>query len=229
MTTEKKFIIAIGVITLALIIAASFIFGKQSPQQAQNSTDKVDEAQLLKDAKDVLGDPNAPVRIVEFGDFQCPACGAAYPIVKSVVAKNSSKVYFVFRNFPLSAHPNGQISAKAAEAAALQGKFWQMHDILYEKQNEWATSQTPKDLFDQYAKSISLDLDKFNSDINNVTGKVNSDYTLGGNVGVNSTPTFFINGQKYPGVIQESQFQQIIDSLAPNQSESTPSSTKISE
>lgn len=229
MGTEKKFIIAIGIITLALVVAASFIFGKQQPQQAQNSTDKVDEAKLLKDAKDTKGDPKAPIRIVEFGDYQCPACGAAYPITKAVVERNSSKVYFVFRNFPLSVHPNSQISAKAAEAAALQGKFWEMHDVLYEKQNEWATSQNPKDLFDQYAKSIGLDQDKFNSDINNVTGQVNSDYSLGNDVGVSSTPTFFINGQKYPGVMQDSQFQQLIDSLAPGQSESTPSPTKITE
>lgn len=229
MTTEKKFIIAIGIITLALVVAASFIFGKQQPQQTPNSTDKVDEAKLLKDAKDTKGDPRAPIRIVEFGDYQCPACGAAYPITKAVVERNSSKIYFVFRNFPLSVHPNSQISSKAAEAAALQGKFWEMHDILYEKQNEWATSQNPKDLFDQYAKSIGLDQDKFNSDINNVTGQVNSDYSLGNDVGVNSTPTFFINGQKYPGVMQDSQFQQLIDSLAPGQSESTPSSTKITQ
>lgn len=225
MTTEKKFIIAIGIITLALVVAASFIFGKQKPQEAQKSTDKVDEAQLLKDAKNTQGDPGAPVRIVEFGDYQCPACGAAYPITKAVVAKNSSKIYLVFRNFPLSIHPNSQISAKAAEAAALQGKFWQMHDILYEKQNDWATSQNPKELFDQYAKSIELDVDKFDKDLDSVTGQVNSDYSLGNTVGVSSTPTFFINGQKYPGVLTESQFQQIIDSLAPGQQESTASPT----
>ncbi len=228
MATEKKFIIAIGIITLVLIIAASFIFGKQTPQEAQNSTDKVDEAQLLKDAKNTKGDPGAPVRIVEFGDYQCPACAAAYPITKTVVDRNKGKVYFIFRNFPLSVHPNSQIAAKAAEAAALQGKFWEMHDILYEKQNEWATSQSPKDLFDQYAQSIGLDVKKFDSDLDSVTSQVNSDYSLGGNVGVGSTPTFFINGQKYPGVIQDGQFQQIIDSLtqgqdAPQESTQAPS------
>ncbi len=225
MATEKKFIIAIGIITLVLIIGASFIFGKQKPQEAQNSTDKVDEAQLLKDAKNTKGDPGAPVRIVEFGDFHCPACAAADPITKGVVEKNASKIYFVFRHFPLSVHPNSQISAKAAEAAALQGKFWEMHDVLYEKQNEWATSQSPKDLFDQYAQSIGLDVKKFDSDLDSVTGQVHSDYSLGGNVGVGSTPTFFINGQKYPGVVTEEQFQQIIDS----RTQSVPQESSTSE
>lgn len=229
MTTEKKFIIVIGIITLVLIVTASFIFGKQQPQQSQNSADKVDEAQLLKDAKDTKGDPKAPVRIVEFGDYQCPACGAAYPITKAIVDRNSSKIYFVFRNFPLSIHPNSQIAAKAAEAAALQGKFWEMHDTLYEKQNDWATSQNPKDLFDQYAKSLGLDVKKFDSDLDSVTGQINSDYSLGNNVGVNSTPTFFINGQKYPGVLQDSQFQQLIDSIAPGQQESSATPTATSK
>lgn len=228
MGTEKKFIIAIGAVTLVLIIAASFIFGKQKPQDAQNTSDKADETQLLKEAKNTKGDPNAPVKIVEFGDFQCPACAAAYPITKEVVEKNSSKVYFVFRHFPLSVHPNAQIASKAAEAAALQGKFWQMHDVLYEKQNDWATSQNPEELFDQYAESIGIDVKKFNGDLDSVTGQVNSDYSLGGNVGVSSTPTFFVNGQKYPGVVTQEQFQQIIDSLtqgqdAPQESTQAPS------
>ena len=221
---EKKFIIAIGILTVILVVAGAFIFGKQ-PQQAQNSTDKADEAQLLKDAKNTKGDPNAPVRIVEFGDFQCPACAAAYPITKAVVAKNSSKVYMVFRHFPLSVHPNSQIAAKASEAAALQGKFWEMHDILYEKQNDWATSQNPKELFDQYAESIGLDVKKFDGDLDSVTGQVNSDYSLGNTVGVSSTPTFFVNGQKYPGVVTEQQFQQIIDSIT----QSAPQEASTSE
>lgn len=224
---EKKFIIGIGILTVILIVAGALLLGKQKAPEAQNG-DKIDEAHLLKDPKNAKGDPNAPVRIVEFGDYQCPACGAAYPIVKDVTAKNADKIYIVFRNFPLSVHPNAEIAAKAAESAALQGKFWEMHDMLYEKQNDWAVSQSPKDMFDEYAKSIGLDVGKFDSDLDKVTGQINSDYELGNKVGVNSTPTFFINGTKYPGVQQEAQLQQLIDELsqggnAPQESTQTPS------
>ncbi len=221
---EKKFIIGIGVLTVIIVVAGAMLLGKQKPPEAQN-TDKIDEALLLKDPKNGIGDPNAPVQIVEFGDYQCPACEAAYPIMKDLVSKNQNKVYFVFRNFPLSVHPNSQITSKAAEAAALQGKFWEMHDILYEKQKEWATSQNPKDLIDGYAKSIGLDIDKFNGDLDKVTGQVNSDYDLGNKYGVNSTPTFFINGIKYPGVQQEGQLQQLIDQLSQDKTGSPQSAS----
>ncbi len=221
---EKKFIIAIGIVTVILVVAGALILGKQKPPEAQ-SGDKIDQAQLLKDPKNGIGDPNAPVQIVEFGDFQCPACGAAYPIMHDLIAKNQNKVYFVFRNFPLSVHPNAQITSKAAEAAALQGKFWEMHNMLYEKQNEWATSQNPKEILAGYAKSIGLDVDKFNNDLDKVTGQVNSDYEMGNKFGVSSTPTFFINGQKYPGVQQEGQLQALIDQLSQGKSQSTQSAS----
>lgn len=212
MSTESKFLIGAGVVTVILVVVAALFLGKQQTPKSQGQ--KTDETQLLANAKDTQGDPKAPVRIVEFGDFQCPACGAAYPITKDIVAKNSSKIYFVFRHFPLSIHPNAQIAAQNAEAATLQGKFWQMHDILYEKQNEWTPMQDPQPKFDEYAKSIGIDINKFHDDIKNTIGEVNSDYTLGNKVGVDSTPTFFINGQKYPGVLPQDQFQQIIDAAS---------------
>ena len=216
MTTETKFIAGAGILTLILIVAASFFLGKQKSPEAQD-TKVADGQQLTADAKNTTGNPNAPVKIVEFGDYQCPACAAAEPIVKNVLAQNGESIYFVFRNFPLSTHKNSQITAKAAEASSLQGKFWEMHDILYEKQNDWANSDNPQEILDQYAQSIGLDIDKFHEDMQSVTGIVNSDYALGNNVGVNSTPTFFINGQKYPGVIDQAQFLQIIDGIVQSQ------------
>lgn len=213
MSGEKKFLIGIGVITVAIIGAGVFFFsGQGSSPASKATTQKVDQAQVMDGAKHTIGDPNAKVKIVEFGDYQCPACGAAYPIVKSILDKNKDKVYFVFRNFPLTqAHPNAQAAAKAAEAAGLQGKYWEMHDKLYENQTEWSSLSGPMDKFKEYAKSIGIDDKKFASDFDGTVGTINSDYNLGIKISIESTPTFVINGKMYPGVLQNDQFQKIID------------------
>lgn len=211
MSGEKKFLIAIGVVTVIIIAVGVFIFG-QGSNSSKATSQKVDEAQVLGDAKHTIGDPNAKVKIVEFGDYQCPACGSAYPIVKNILEKNKDKIYFVFRNFPLiSAHPNANNAAKAAEAAGLQGKYWEMHDLLYQNQSEWSGIKDPMDKFKEYGKKIGIDEKKFQDDFDGTIGAINSDYSLGTKVGIESTPTFIINGQKYPGVLQNDQFQKIID------------------
>src|SRR5438132_8357805 len=107
------------------------------------------------------GPANAPLTLVEYGDYQCPYCGAAYPVVKRLQKSLGKKLRFVFRNFPLTqAHPYALIAAEAAEAAALQGKFWEMHDLIYEQQNDLEPEIIPS-----WAKQIELDLKKFATDI----------------------------------------------------------------
>ncbi len=208
MTGEHKFLVGAGIVTLVLVFAGVLFFGKQKPQQVQGSS----TVDLLTDAKHTIGDSNSKVKIVEFGDFQCPACGMAHPIVKQVLDRNKDNVYFVFRNFPLySVHPNAAISAKAAEAAGVQGKFWEMHDMLYEKQKEWSDLKDPTDKFKDYAGILGIDVNKFESDLSNQIGVVNEDYSLGQKAGVDSTPTFFINGTKYPGVLSLDNFQKVVD------------------
>ncbi len=141
---------------------------------------------------------SAKVTLVEFGDYQCPACGEYHPLVKQLLTEFSGKVNFVFRNFPLSQHANSSISAQAAEAAGLQGKFWEMHDKLYEAQNDWSVSNDAKTIFVGYATTLGLDIDKFKTDIDSsvVKDKVQSDTRDGNLININATPTFYLNGVK---------------------------------
>jgi protein-disulfide isomerase len=144
------------------------------------------------------GPADAPLTLVEYGDYQCPYCGAAYPIVKRLQKILGRKLRFVFRNFPLTqAHPYALIAAEAAEAAALQGKFWEMHDLLFEQQ----TFLEP-DVIPLWAKRIGLDLEKFKNDINQgvVATRIQEERQSGIRSGVNGTPTFFINGTRYDGL-----------------------------
>lgn len=152
-------------------------------------------------ADHVTGSDTKKVMFIEYGDFQCPSCGGAYPNVKSLIDEYGKDVTFVFRNFPLtSLHPNARAAAAVAEAAGLQGKYWEMHDKLYETQNDWnsldATKRTT--IFSQYAASLGLDTAKFEADLSSkqVTQKINFDMALGKSVDVAATPTFFLNGQK---------------------------------
>jgi protein-disulfide isomerase len=143
------------------------------------------------------GPADAPLTLVEYGDYQCPYCGAAYPVVKRVQKALGKKLRFVFRNFPLTqAHPYAMIAAEAAEAAALQGKFWEMHDLLFEQQ----TFLEP-DIIPLWAKKIGLDLQKFGNDIKEggIAKRIKEDRQSGIRSGVNGTPTFYINGSRYDG------------------------------
>src|SRR5208337_1395306 len=140
------------------------------------------------------GPAAAPVTLVEYGDYQCPYCGAAYPVVKRLQKKFGKNLRFVFSNFPLTqAHPYALIAAEAAEAAALQGKFWEMHDLLFERQ----TLLGP-DIIPLWAERIGLDLEKFGNDIKQgvVAQRLREDRQSGIHSGVNGTPTFFINGTR---------------------------------
>lgn len=143
------------------------------------------------------GPADAPVTLVEYGDYQCPYCRAAYPVVKRLQKKLGKKLRFVFRNFPVTqSHPYALIAAATAEAAALQGKFWEMHDLLFEQQ----ASLTP-DIIPVWAKKIGLDLDQFGNDIKQgvVQKRIKEDRQSGIRSGVNGTPTFYINGTRYDG------------------------------
>ena len=145
----------------------------------------------------VQGNFEALVTLVEYGDYQCPYCGQAYPIVKRIQTRLGSRLRFVFRNFPLAeAHPFAVGAAEVAEGAALQDKFWPMHDSLYEHQY----ALEPEGLVD-YAKHLHLDMVKLKADLATpeVSKRVHSDFSSGVRSGVNGTPSFFINGVKFDG------------------------------
>ena len=149
----------------------------------------------------VYGDKSSKVVLIEYGDFQCPGCGGAFPQLKALKETYKDKIAFIFRNFPLTAiHPNALAAATAAEAAGLQGKFWQMHDKLYENQDAWSNVDASKrtDTFAGYAESIGLDVEKFRSDLSDakITAKISRDRALGNKLGVNSTPTLYLGSEK---------------------------------
>jgi len=145
----------------------------------------------------IQGDENAPITLVEYGDYECSYCGSAYPIVKRIQKHFGKRLRFVFRNFPLvEAHPHAGISAMTAEFAASQHKFWEMHDILYDNQE----SLDIPDLLD-YAKSLDLSTTDLQTAIENQTfaNKIQKDFMSGVRSGVNGTPSFFINGNRHNG------------------------------
>jgi protein-disulfide isomerase len=145
----------------------------------------------------VQGPANARIELVEYGDYECPHCGRAYPIIKKIQQQLGNDLKFIFRNFPIAeAHPHAVNAALAAEAAALQQKFWEMHDMIFENQDqlEWEHLLA-------YAKAIKLDLNRFKTDVKSkaLQDKVETDFESGIRSGVNGTPSLFINGKKFEG------------------------------
>ena len=146
----------------------------------------------------VLGDPDAPVTVVEYGDYECPYCRRAHPIVKELQRRLGPSLRFVFRNFPLTEiHPHAELAAEAAEAAATRGRFWEMHDMIYDHQREGLAVE---DLA-QYAGVIGLDAIAVMQDVAAHTHlpRIREDFMGGVRSGVNGTPTFFINGVRFDG------------------------------
>src|SRR5687768_7992843 len=143
------------------------------------------------------GPDDAPVTLVEYGDYECPYCGLAHPIVKKAQEDLGNQLRFVFRNFPLAeAHPHARLAAQAAEAAGAQGKFWEMHHMIFEHQDALEAENLAG-----YAKALALDEKKFARDIEAPASvkRVRDDFRSGVRSGVNGTPTFFMNGARYDG------------------------------
>lgn len=206
---NKQFLAIIAVIIVALFGVLMFTRDKGD---AGNSSGGDSTAQATNHT---VGAGTKNVTIVEYGDFQCPACKAYYPIVKAIKEEYGDQIKFQFRHNPLtSIHPNAFIGSRAAEAAGMQGKFWEMHDILYEQQDSWTQGSDPTAAFVTYATQLNLDVDKFKTDMTSkaVSDAINADLKAGQAIGVNSTPTFVINGKKVdknPQTLEE--FKKLID------------------
>lgn len=186
--------------TVVLIVAVAFFFSKPDAGTPQATT--VDTAMLTENATNTFGSAESSITVVEFSDFQCPSCKAASPLVEQLKNEYADSVYFVYRHFPLdSIHPNARLAGQAAESAAIDGKFWEYHDLLFANQEEWAAITDKKDLlekFGEYASQLDIDKDTFLERIESeeVIGKVATDSDLGETVSVQGTPTFFVNGQQ---------------------------------
>jgi protein-disulfide isomerase len=145
----------------------------------------------------IQGSPKGPIALLEYGDYECPACGEAHPIVKAIQRQLGDDLCFAFRNFPLTnAHPHAEHAAEAAEAAGMQGSFWPMHDVLFENQDA-----LEDDDLAEYAATLGLDEVTLIRDVLSgaYAGRVREDFKSGVRAGVNGTPTFFINGERYDG------------------------------
>jgi protein-disulfide isomerase len=143
----------------------------------------------------IQGQADAPATLVQYGDYECPYCGEAYPIIKEIQSEMGERLRFVFRNFPIStSHPHAEQAAEAAEAANAQGKFWEMHDLLYERQQHL----TDEDLH-RYAEELGLDVERFDKEMAEhvQAQRVHEDFMSGVRSGVNGTPTFYINGVRH--------------------------------
>jgi protein-disulfide isomerase len=153
------------------------------------------------DPPHTLGSPNAPARLEEFGDFQCPPCGVFHPILQQMRNEFGDKLQITFREFPLTpAHQHAQAAASAAEAASVQGKFWEMHDLIYEHQNDWKDKFDVRPIFEGYAQQIGLNLERYKRDVTSepVAQRIFLDQKRGQSLGVKGTPTVFLNGREVP-------------------------------
>jgi protein-disulfide isomerase len=161
------------------------------------------------------GGKSAPVTLEEFSDFQCPACGNLEPGLRKVVKDYGERVRLVFRNYPLPMHRYAFFAARAAEAAGQQGKFWEMHDALYDNQKEWSDSMEPRVQFDSYATRLGLDVQRFKADMErqDLAERIKSDIQRGNSLGVRGTPTVFLNGRELmPGkLVTEEDLRREID------------------
>lgn len=170
----------------------------------------------VNDSDNVLGSADAPITLVEYSDFQCPACGAFHTVLEKLLAEPDAKgkIKLVYRNFPLQQHANAQIAAQAAQAAGLQGKFWEMHDKLFENQTVWSgqSNAAARQAFIGYAKALSLNIERFNADIDSqaVKDKINADRTGGVDSNIDATPTFFVNGIKMPQPQSYEEFKSFV-------------------
>ncbi len=147
------------------------------------------------------GPANAPVHLEEFGDFECPPCGLFHPVLKQMETEFGDKVRVTFREFPLVAiHQHAMAAASAAEAAGLQGKFWEMHDLIYDRQNDWKTQFDVRPIFEGYAREIKIDVERYKRDLNSdlVQQRIFNDGRRGHSLGVKGTPTVFMNGREVP-------------------------------
>ena len=207
MDNEAKKIIGIVFAVAVIAVGALLVYGGGSnssklgtlPTVTPNAS-ATDPALMRADSQQVKA-PGAKVTIVEFADYECPYCKQMSPVVNNLLVQYKGSVNFVYRNFPLPQHQYAVLAAEAAEIAGDSGKFWQMHDLLFLNQDAWVNSSLPQDLFATYAEQAGLDKTQFASDLaaNKDKDRVQQGFDDAVLLGVNSTPTFFVNGKVIVG------------------------------
>jgi protein-disulfide isomerase len=208
-STEGKFVLGLA---LVIVLLFAYYFFAMSTKTDAPSVDIT-----ISNTDHIRGAVDGTVTLVEFGDFQCPACGSYDPLVRQAVEDNKTIVKFVYKHFPLvQIHQNALLGAKASEAAGLQGKFWEMHDMLYDKQAEWSTGINARDIIMNYASVLKLDTKKFADDLNSkaIEEKILAELKEGTALDVQGTPTFFLNGKKIDNPSSLEAFDKLIREAA---------------
>ena len=224
---NNRFVVIL--IACAIAFGGFFWFTKHKKTTTTNTTSTAQPTNHLyatvsgkqvTDQKELEQLTKSRVVLVEYGDFQCPACGQYYPLVKQVKEKYGDKMVFQFRNFPLSQiHQNAMAAHRAAAAASNQGKFWEMHNALYESQKSWESSSSPSTYFEGLAQQLGLDMTKYKQDAASaaVNDIINADVAAGQKLGADSTPTFVINGKKIDESPRDVEgFGKLIEAAASN-------------
>ena len=205
----------------ALVLAgtAGLIFGMvklggSEPDQSAILINAVSPSDWTK------GNKEAKVVLVEYSDFQCPACAYYQPLFKKLSEEFGDKITFAYRHFPLRQHQNARLAAYAAEAAGRQNKFWEMHDLIFENQNRWENRGDAENIFTGYARTLGLDIDEFKNGLSSkeIKDKVENDYQSGIRSNVNATPTVFLNGEKIKVPPNYDELQNIINEALKNNS-----------
>jgi protein-disulfide isomerase len=169
--------------------------------QAPATRTPITVSQLGAEPPHAIGPANAPVTLEEFGDFQCPPCGLLHPVLKEMEKEFGSQIRVIFREFPLGeTHQHAINAARAAEAAGMQGKFWEMHDLIFTNQQNWKDAFDARPTFEDYAVKLGLDLQKFRRDMTSsaVDKRIALDGRRANALGVSGTPTLFMNGREVP-------------------------------
>ncbi len=201
--------VIVGFVVLVLIVG-SIVYS--------NSVDDKNNIGVDISKTYIKGNPNASVSLVEYSDFQCPACAAFQPVLADVMNQFGSDINFEYKHFPLPMHPLALPAARAVEAAGQQDKFYEFHDMLFEKQKTWTNSPNPNALFVQYAEELGLDVKKFRQhmDASLLSDKIKADKKAGDNLGITGTPTFYLNGEKMIINSYEEFYQQIASKINPD-------------
>lgn len=190
----------IGVVGGIIVATLALLFGLAKLGSNANTGEPKDLAKAVTLDEHIRGPVNAPVTLVEYSDFQCPACRSFEPTVKRLQTDFDKELRVVYRNYPLTGlHKNAQVAAYAAEAASIQGKFWEYHDMLFNTQEKWEEESNPESIFVDYAKSLGLNVEQFQRDMKSdvVKAKVSSDAKSGDDSNISATPTFFLNGKYF--------------------------------
>lgn len=214
MTSETKVIVGLVSLTVAILIGGVLYASSTAPKVAADILPQEQMHLLSREGDNKIVAEGSKVTLTEFADFECEACGAMHPVVKQILEEYKGRITFVHRYYPLDSHKNGRLAAQSVAAAGKQGKFWEMYNKMFDKQKEWGEQETPqREKFIGYAKEVGLDIEAFTKDLDNkeIADRIQKDIDDGHELGVEATPTFFINNERMEGGLPLDQFKKKLD------------------